>query len=64
MNPLGHFGITNKFIRGDTSSYNNSIKKCPKCGGNNFTQHGQYAGAKITCEDCGHDMGKIRGAND
>jgi len=24
-NPLNHFGIKSKFIRGDTSSYNNSV---------------------------------------
>jgi len=29
MNPLEHFGITNKFIRGDTSSYN---MRCTECG--------------------------------
>lgn len=42
MNPLEHFGIKSKFIRGDTSSYNDEKPVCSICGKSNILPSDQW----------------------
>ena len=50
VNPLEHFGIKSKFIRGDTSSYNWKVTSaiCPHCGVDKNRSN--------TCRACGRDI--------
>jgi len=58
LNPLEHFGIKSKFIRGDTSSYNKYSKtynqEFPTCQSGNCKNDSQYQWKddKYYCPNC------------
>ena len=50
MNPLNHFGIQKKFIRGDTKSYN---FRCRQCGNKLTDKDWEELNPNMRCPECG-----------
>ena len=60
MNPLNHFGIRIKFIRGDTSSYNDesNLSKCVECRGKGYITLKRSGDVDFHDETCSACNGK------